>query len=77
MPGLVIPEPGSIGEMSLWQHDIKMSEAQIRNIEASSPMRTRPEARDIASAVAYLASPQARMLTGQVLSVSGGFNMPR
>lgn len=76
-PGLVIPEPGSIGEMSLWQHDIKMGEAQIRNIETSSPMRTRPEARDIASAVAYLASPQARMLTGQVLSVSGGFNMPR
>ena len=76
-PGLVIPEPGSIGEQSLWQHDIKMGEAQIRNIEASTPLRRRPEARDIASAVAYLASTQARMLTGQVVSVSGGFSMPR
>ena len=54
-----------------------MGEAQIRNIEASAPLPTRPEASDIASAVAYLASAQARMLTGQVVSVSGGFNMPR
>ena len=76
-PGLVIPEADSIGEMSLWQKDIKMGEAQIRNIESSAPLRTRPAARDIASAVAYLASEQARMLTGQVVSVSGGFNMPR
>lgn len=76
-PGLVIPEADAIGEMSLWQKDIKMGEAQIRNIEASAPLRTRPAASDIASAVAYLASTQARMLTGQVVSVSGGFNMPR
>lgn len=76
-PGLVIPEADAIGEMSLWQKDIRMGEAQIRNIEASAPLRTRPAASDIAAAVAYLASAQARMLTGQVVSVSGGFNMPR
>ena len=76
-PGLVIPEPDAIGEMSLWQKDIKMGPTQIQNIENSAPLRTRPEARDIASAVVYFASHQARMLTGQVLSVSGGFNMPR
>ena len=76
-PGLVIPNLEDIGEMSLWQHDIKMGAAQIQSIERSAPLRRRPEARDIASAVVYLASPQARMLTGQVLSVSGGFNMPR
>lgn len=76
-PGLVIPEPDAIGEMSLWQKDIKMGPTQIQNIENSAPLRARPEARDIASAVVYFASHQARMLTGQVLSVSGGFNMPR
>ena len=51
--------------------------AQIKNIETSSPMRRRPEAIDIASAVVFLSSAPARLLTGQVLSVSGGFNMPR
>jgi 2-hydroxycyclohexanecarboxyl-CoA dehydrogenase len=76
-PGLVIPEPGTIGEMSLWQEDIKMGEPQIKNIESSSPLRTRPQAVDIATTVAFFASPIARMLTGQVVSVSGGFNMPR
>ena len=76
-PGLVIPDADAIGEMSLWQTDIKMGDAQIRNIESSAPLRKRPEARDIASAVVYFASAQARMLTGQVLSVSGGFHMPR
>jgi 2-hydroxycyclohexanecarboxyl-CoA dehydrogenase len=76
-PGLVIPEPGAIGEGSLWQADIKMGEPQIKNIEAGIPLRRRPEAVDIAWSVVFLASAQARMLSGQVLSVSGGFQMPR
>jgi NAD(P)-dependent dehydrogenase (short-subunit alcohol dehydrogenase family) len=76
-PGLVIPQNDEIGEMSLWQTDIKMGDKQIQNIEAAAPLRTRPEAIDIATAVVFMASPQARMLTGQVLSVSGGFHMPR
>ncbi|MCU1502522.1 MAG: hypothetical protein JWM12_1876 [Ilumatobacteraceae bacterium] len=76
-PGLVIPEPDAIGERSLWQADIKMGPAQIANIESTSPLRTRPEAKDIAAAVVFFASAPARMLTGQVLSVSGGFQMPR
>ena len=76
-PGLVIPEPDAIGERSLWQRDIGMGETQIRNIESGIPLRRRPEAVDIAWNVVYLASAQARMLTGQALSVSGGFQMPR
>ena len=76
-PGLVIPEPDAIGEHSLWQVDIKMGEPQIKSIEASTPLRRRPEAVDIATAVVFLCSAPARMLTGQVLSVSGGFEMPR
>lgn len=76
-PGLVIPDPADIGELSLWQTDIKMGERQIQNIEGSSPLRRRPAATDIATAVVFLASAPAHMLTGQVLSVSGGFQMPR
>jgi NAD(P)-dependent dehydrogenase (short-subunit alcohol dehydrogenase family) len=76
-PGLVIPEPGDIGEGSLWQADIKMGESQIRNIESGTPLRRRSTADDIAWTVAFLASDRARQLTGQALSVSGGFAMVR
>ena len=76
-PGLVIPAPDAIGEGSLWQADIGFGEQIIADMEKATPLRARPEAIDIAAAVAWLASDQARMLTGQVLSVSGGFNMPR
>jgi 2-hydroxycyclohexanecarboxyl-CoA dehydrogenase len=76
-PGLVIPEPDSIGAGSLWQSEIGFGDKQIADMERATPLRRRPEAGDVAAAVAWLASEPARMLTGQVLSVSGGFNMPR
>lgn len=76
-PGLVIPDPAEIGGESLWHQDVGFGEREIQNIERNIPLRQRPEAVDIASAVVYLASAPARMLTGQVLSVSGGFAMPR
>lgn len=76
-PGLVIPEPEAVGEGSLWNQDIGFGEREIQNMEANTPLRRRPEADDIATTVAFLASDKARMLTGQVVSVSGGFAMPR
>jgi NAD(P)-dependent dehydrogenase (short-subunit alcohol dehydrogenase family) len=76
-PGLVIPDPDAIGEGSLWQVDIGFGDKQIADMEKATPLRRRPEAIDIANTVVWLASAPARMLTGQVLSVSGGFNMPR
>jgi NAD(P)-dependent dehydrogenase (short-subunit alcohol dehydrogenase family) len=76
-PGLVIPEPDAIGEGSLWQQDIGFGEREIANMEASAALRRRSEAADIAASVLFLASAPARQLTGQVLSVSGGFQMPR
>jgi 2-hydroxycyclohexanecarboxyl-CoA dehydrogenase len=76
-PGLVIPEEGDIGEGSLWQQDTGMGERQVADITAGIPLRRRSEAVDIAWTVAFLASDRARQLTGQVVSVSGGFAMPR
>jgi 2-hydroxycyclohexanecarboxyl-CoA dehydrogenase len=76
-PGLVIPEADAIGRGSLWQADVGFGDKEIADMERATPLRRRPEAIDIANAVAWLASEPARMLTGQVLSVSGGFNMPR
>jgi NAD(P)-dependent dehydrogenase (short-subunit alcohol dehydrogenase family) len=76
-PGLVIPEPEAIGEGSLWNAEIGMGPKEIQNIEAGIPLRRRSEAIDIAWSVLFFASPRARQLTGQVVSVSGGFAMPR
>ena len=76
-PGLVIPDEDDIGEQSLWRQDIGMGESQVANITAGIPLRRRSEAIDIAWAVVWFASHQARQLTGQVVSVSGGFAMPR
>lgn len=76
-PGLVIPEPDAIGEQSLWTQDIGMGEREVDDITSGIPLRRRSEASDIAHAVLFLASAPARQLTGQVLSVSGGFAMPR
>lgn len=76
-PGLVIPDEDDIGEQSLWTQDIGMGESQVANITASMPLRRRSEARDVAWSVLFFASEQARQLTGQVVSVSGGFAMPR
>jgi NAD(P)-dependent dehydrogenase (short-subunit alcohol dehydrogenase family) len=76
-PGLVIPAPDAIGEGSLWTADTGMGPKEIRNIESGIPLRRRSEAVDIAWSVLFLASDRARQLTGQVVSVSGGFAMPR
>ena len=76
-PGLVIPDASDIGSESLWQQDIGMGDREIANITSGVPLRRRSEAVDIAWAVVMLSGAQARQLTGQVLSVSGGFAMPR
>jgi 2-hydroxycyclohexanecarboxyl-CoA dehydrogenase len=76
-PGLVIPEADAIGAGSLWQADTGFGDRQITDMEKATPLRRRPEAIDIANTVVWLASAPARMVTGQVVSVSGGFNMPR
>ena len=76
-PGLVIPASEAVGEGSLWSADIGMGPKEIQNIESGIPLRRRSEAVDIAWSVLFLASERARQLTGQVMSVSGGFAMPR
>ena len=43
---------------------------------AETPLRRLGEPEDIAAAVAFLASDEARQITGQILSVSGGSWMP-
>jgi len=49
---------------------------RVQTVVRMYPTRRIGEPDDIASAILYLASAQASWVTGQVLSVNGGFVMP-
>ncbi len=49
---------------------------RVRRVLRMYPLRRLGEPEDVASAVAFLASARASWITGQVLSVNGGFVMP-
>jgi 2-hydroxycyclohexanecarboxyl-CoA dehydrogenase len=76
-PGLVVPpEEETISETSMW-HEMRSvftPEARERAVRAY-PLRRMAEAREIANAVVFLASDAAGFITGQTLSVSGGYTM--
>lgn len=76
-PGMVPPDPAHIGEGSLWAIDTGLGEKEKQDIDNRTPLRRRTEAMDVAWTTIFLASARARQLTGQLISVSGGFQMPR
>ena len=76
-PGLVVPpEEETISETSMWHQmrEVFTPEARERAIRAY-PLRRMAEAREVANAVVFLASDAAGFITGQTLSVSGGYTM--
>jgi 2-hydroxycyclohexanecarboxyl-CoA dehydrogenase len=79
-PGLVIPDgPDAIGAASLWSvgQDNVFNQSQIDYMIKDTPMRRLTSAEDIGRAVAWFSSPSAaRQVTGQLISVSGGYMMP-
>jgi len=76
-PGMVIPAASDIGEGSYWNVDTGIGAKEISDIERRTPLKRRSEAVDVAWSALFLASDKARQLTGQTISVSGGFAMPR
>mgnify|MGYP001035982903 CR=1 FL=1 len=77
-PGVVVPESkDAISSHTLWSEDmmkIFTPEAQEKAAKAYA-LRRLGKASDIADAVLFLASDRAGYITGQTLSVSGGYTM--
>jgi 2-hydroxycyclohexanecarboxyl-CoA dehydrogenase len=78
-PGMTIPESeDDIGSLSMWAQDTNRAfstpEMQAR-IAKAYPLRRVGHPDDIAPAIVFLASDAARFITGQTLSVSGGYTM--
>ena len=76
-PGLIVP-PGeeSISGESMWNHmrDIFTPDV-LERVERNYILRRMGTAPEIANAVVFLSSEAASFITGQTLSVSGGYTM--
>ncbi|MDY6969189.1 MAG: glucose 1-dehydrogenase [Spirochaetota bacterium] len=77
-PGLTIPEgKDDVGKDSLWAGEmlkVFTPEAQAKAAKGY-PLRKIGKASEVANAVAFMASDCASHITGQTLSVSGGYTM--
>ena len=78
-PGMTIPaSDDDIGELSMWAQDANRAfstpEMKAR-IAKAYPLRRIGTPEDVAPAVLFLASDAASFVTGQTLSVSGGYTM--
>lgn len=80
-PGTTIPEDiaGDVGTVSMWAPGGDLADMatpeMAQKIGAKYPLRRIAKANDIAGAVVFLASEPARYITGQTISVSGGYSM--
>ena len=76
-PGLVVPpEDESISEESMWNQmrDI-FTEDVLERVTRNYLFRRLAKGSEVANAVVFLASDAASFITGQTLSVSGGYTM--
>ena len=77
-PGVTVPETtGEVGKNSMWVNkDTMFTDEQLEKVAKSLPLKKLTRPQDIANAVMFLASDNvAGNITGQILSVSGGYSM--
>ena len=78
-PGVTVPGPGEAGTISMWKDDMAAAkfppEVQASLAKAFYPLRRLGKGEDLANATVFLTSDAASFITGQTLSVSGGYSM--
>lgn len=75
-PGVTVPESAEdYGKESMHAKRSSFTPEQREKIKKSLPLRKFGRPRDVANAVVFLASSAAGHITGQTLSVSGGYTM--
>lgn len=78
-PGMTMPEADEdVGALSMWraqENRAWMTPEMRARIAKAYPLRRVARPEDVAGAVLFLASDQASFITGQTLSVSGGYTM--
>jgi enoyl-[acyl-carrier protein] reductase III len=68
--------PGVVETEALKHFDILEEKGLIEKIAARTPAGRLVKPEDIAELVAFLCSPAATMIRGQVISIDGGFSLP-
>jgi 2-hydroxycyclohexanecarboxyl-CoA dehydrogenase len=76
-PGFVPGRPETSGSESIWSHEqgAQFTPEVLERVSRSYPLRRVGTPEDMAPAVLFLASDRASYVTGQTLSVSGGYTM--
>jgi len=75
-PGLTVPPTSAIGSYSMW-NEMKdtFTPEVLEKIKKASILRRLGTPEDIANGVLFFASDAAKFITGQTLSISGGYSM--
>ena len=77
-PGLVVPPPSEVASSeSMWAQGMEelFTDDVLERVKRAYPLRRMGTAQEVANAVVFLASDAASFITGQTLSVSGGYTM--
>ncbi len=76
-PGLTVPAKDEISEESMWSQGMRdvFTDDVLEKVRKAYVLRRMGTSNEVADAVVFLASDAASFITGQTLSVSGGYTM--
>jgi NAD(P)-dependent dehydrogenase (short-subunit alcohol dehydrogenase family) len=75
-PGVTVPGEEEIGERSMWKDSGKFFTPEVlETVKKAYPLGRTGTPEDTAKATVFLASDAASFITGQTISVTGGYSM--